>query len=387
MELSFSNEPGRSNGAVMLKNLYGESRTARTQAELDAAVLLHERFATQRGGRRAQLGKSDLSGLRLANRNLAEADFSGASLVGASLFGAKLQRASLYCADLQRCDMRHADLTHADMRGVSLKGANLSFAKLDNADLRAAMMMYMGAEGIAIVDHGEAAGDGTVDFSNCSLKRASFGNAKLDGANFSGAMLQGANFRGAKLKNVKFEGAILTGVDLKDIGAPPEAFAGCITDVTPAALAKFDMLRSRLDAHQEWIVSAGKQGSHCVLDGEDIRMLQKLVVGRPLTGLSARGAVAVGLNFAGSQLQGARFDGADLRDADFTGADLRGASFADAKIGHAKFDKADLRSLVLGSGQVRAVHFEGALGSESQFAGALLDDGDVSQLGLIQRAA
>lgn len=371
----------------MLKNLYGESHTARTQMELDAVVALHERFATQRGGRRAQLGKTDLTGLRLANRNLAEADFAGASLESASLFGAKLQRASLYCTDLRNADLRHADLTHADMRGVSLKGANLSFAKLDNADLRAAMMMFMSADGVAIVDHGETGGDGTVDFSNCSLKRASFGNAKLDGANFSGAMLQGASFRGAKLKNVKFEGAILTGVDLKELSVPPELLADCITDVSPASLAKFDMLRSRLDAHQEWIVSAGKQGSHCVLDGEDIRMLQKLVVGRPLTGLSARGAVGVGLNFAGSQLQGARFDGADLRDADFSGADLRGASFADAKIAHAKFDKADLRSLVLGSGQVRAVRFDSALGSESQFAGALLDDPDVTQLGLVTKAA
>jgi uncharacterized protein YjbI with pentapeptide repeats len=270
---------------------------------------------------------------------------------------------------------------------VSLKGANLAFAKLDNADLRAAMMMFMSPEGISIVDRSDpnrGGGDGTVDFSNCSLKRASFGNAKLEGANFSGAMLQGASFRGAKLINVKFDGAILTGVDLKDL--PPEVLQNCITDVTPAALEKFEMLRSRLDAHQQWIVSGGKQGSHCVLDGEDIRPMQNLVVGRPLTGLSARGAIAIGLNFSGCQLQGARFDGADLRDTDFSGADLRGASFADAKIAHAKFDKADLRSLVLGSGQVRGTRFSDALGTASQFASALID-GDANDLGLLAQAA
>ncbi len=249
----------------MLENLYGQSRTARSQEELNAIVDLHERFATRRGGRRAQLGKSDLSGLRMANRNLAEADFAGASFAGASLFGAKLQRASLYCTDLQDCDLRHADLQHADMRGVSLKGANLAFAKLDNADLRAAMMMFMSPDGVSIVDRSAGGGDGTVNFSNCSLKRASFGNAKLEGANFSGALLQGASFRGAKLKNVKFDGAILTGVDLKDL--PQDALQGCVTDVTPAALEKFEMLRSLLDAHQQWIVTAGKQGSHCILDG------------------------------------------------------------------------------------------------------------------------
>jgi uncharacterized protein YjbI with pentapeptide repeats len=252
------------------------------------------------------------------------------------------------------------------------------------------MMMFMSPDGVDIVDRSDpnrGGGDGTVDFSNCSLKRASFGNAKLDGANFSGALLQGANFRGAKLKNVKFDGAILTGVDLRDLGVPPELLTGCIMDASPAVLERFETLRSRLDAHQEWIVSGGKLGSHCVLDGEDIRTLQKLVIGRPLTGLSARNAIAVGLNFSGSQLQGARFDGADLRDANFSSADLRGASFAGAKISHANFDKADLRGLVLGSGQVRTVSFADAIGTEHQFAGALLDDGDIAQLGLLVQAA
>jgi uncharacterized protein YjbI with pentapeptide repeats len=371
----------------MLTNLYGQSRTSRSQAELNAIIDLHERFATQRGGRRAQLGQTDLNSLLLANCNLAEADFSGASLVGASLAGSNLQRASLYCADLQKCDLRRAKLQNADMRGVSLKGANLAFAKLDNADMRAAMMMFMSPEGVSIVNRGDLVGggaDGTVDFSHCSLKRASFGNARLDGANFSGALLQGASFRGAKLKNATFKGAILTGVDLKDL--PPESLEGSVTDVTPAALEKFEMLRSRLDAHQQWIVSGGKQGGYCVVDGEDIRTLQDLVVGRPLTGLSARGAIAIGLNFSGCQLQCARFDGADLRDANFTGADLRGASFADAKIVHAVFSQADLRSLVLSSGQVRATNFSDAVGTEDQFAGALLD-GDATDLGLALRAA
>jgi uncharacterized protein YjbI with pentapeptide repeats len=97
--------------------------------------------------------------------------------------------------------------------------------------------------------------------------------------------------------------------------------------------------------------------------------------------LSAKNAIAIGLNFSGCQLQGARLDGADLRDADFTGADLRGASFRGANISHARFGKADMRSLPLINGQVRAVDFTDATGLEEQFATCQLD-GDVSMLGL-----
>ncbi|HEY5337502.1 MAG TPA: pentapeptide repeat-containing protein [Rhizomicrobium sp.] len=370
----------------MLKNLHGEKRTLRSQQELDAVIASHERFIASKGGTRAQLGGLDLSNLHLEKRILREADFSGSAFVNATMWGADLERASLYCADLQDCDLRRANLQHADMRGVSLKGANLAFAKLDNADMRAAMMMYMSPDGISILNRESASDGGVVDFSNCSLKKASFGNAKLHGANFSGALLQGVNFRGAKLSDANFSGAVLTGVNLQDLQLPAETFKDCVTDISAQAQGKFDELRGRLDAHQQWIVTGGKQGNHCVLDGEDIRPLLQLVVGRPLTGLSARNAIAVGLNFSGCQLQGARFDGADLRDVDFTGADLRGASFAGAKISHACFNKADLRTLELSTGQARPANLCAAVGSLDQFGGALLD-GQASDLGLAGQAA
>jgi uncharacterized protein YjbI with pentapeptide repeats len=370
-------------GGAMLKNLHGEKRVAKTQAELNVVLAQHELFAASRGGRRAQLGMADLSGLNLANRTLNEADFAGASLEGASLFGATLVRTSFYCSDLRKSDLRYANLLYADMRGATFRGANLSFARMDHADLRVAMMMFVSPIGISMVDRNEPAGSPMhgVDFTNCSLKNVSFGNAKLDGANFSGALLQGANFRGAKLDNVTFEGAVMTGVNLAGTVLPPEALKGCVTDVTPQARAKFDELRAKLEAHQQWIVSAGKQGSQGVLDGEDIRPLQKLVVSRPLSAISARDVIAVGLNFSGCQLQAARFDGADLRDADFTGADLRGASFKNAKIAHARFANADLRNLQLENGKIRRVDFAGALGSQEQFEQARLQS-RVSDLGL-----
>ncbi|HWA88819.1 MAG TPA: pentapeptide repeat-containing protein [Rhizomicrobium sp.] len=376
----------------MLKNLYGETRTRRSQQQLDAVLTAHERYATSRGGARAQLAHAELDGMSLAGRNLQEADFSGASLVGADLSGANLERASFYCADLRDCDLQAAKLTRADLRGASFRGAKLGHAVLDNADLRAAMMMYVGAEGVSVVDgdrgpKGKPSGvapksaPAGVDFSNCSLKGASFGNAKLDGANFSGALLTGVNFKNARLTNVTFQNAVLSGVNLKDLGVPAEALAGAVTDVSEEALAKFDRLKSKLDAHQAWIASGGASGGPANLDNEDLRPLRTLFVGRHLSGLSAKGAVCIGVDFSGCLLHAAKLDGADLRDAEFGNADLRGASLKGAKLAHARFDGANLGRLPLNNGTQLAPDLTGADATEEQFYRATLED-KVSALGL-----
>jgi uncharacterized protein YjbI with pentapeptide repeats len=365
----------------MLKNLYGEKRTPRTQDELNAILSAHEKYAKFLGGARAQLAHAQLDGLTLANRNLPEADFSGASLVGANLYGSNLERASLYCADLRDCDLQSAKLARADLRGASFKGAKLSFAVLDRADLRAAMMMYVGPEGISVVDRERQNSEGRVDFSNCSMKGVSFGNAKLDGADFTGALLQGANFRNAKLANVTFRDAVLTGVNLKEIDAPAEAFAGAVADISPQAAGRYDELKAMLDAHQLWLSSGGDRGAPANFDGEDLRPLQKLFVGRSLGGISARKAVCIGVDFTGARLHAAKFDGADLRDADFSNADLRGVSFRGAKLAHAKFERANLTSLPLASGASLSVDLTDAAATADQFHRALLES-SLAALGL-----
>jgi uncharacterized protein YjbI with pentapeptide repeats len=360
----------------MLKNPYAEQRSALTQGELNAILAAHERYVASQGGMRAQLAHKSLDGLNLANRNLAEADFSGSSLVGANLAGSNLERASLYCADLRDANLQSAKMARADLRGASFNGARLMLAVLDRADLRAAMMMYVGSDGVSVVDNERRKASGAamgVDFSNCSLKGASFGNAKLDGANFTGALLQGANFKSARLTNVTFANAVLTGVNIAELGVPPEALGGCIRDVTPEAAARFEALKDRLDSHQSWITSGGNQGAPANLDGEDLRPLHQLLVGRPLTGLSARRAVAVGLDFSGSQIQAAKLDGADLRDANFSSADLRGTSLRGARLAHARFDKANLCSLPLANGATLAPNFEDSYVCEMQFFGAIRD--------------
>jgi uncharacterized protein YjbI with pentapeptide repeats len=360
----------------MLKSHYGAVRMPFTQGKLSAALAEHERYVLGRGGKRALLAHSDLTGLNLANRMLNEAVFSGASLVGATLFGSNLERASLYCADLRDCNLQSARLNRADMRGASFRGANLARAVLDHADLRAGMMMLIGADGCAVIDGGTASdvddtASGGVDFSNCSLKNVSFGNVKFDKANFDGALLNGANFKGAKLNNVTFNGAVLTGVDVKDLGVPSRVLANCVTDVTEAAMAKAGELKLRLDAHHAWITSNGKSGSPANLDREDLRPLESVLAGRSLAGMSCRKAIAIGVDFSACQLQAAHFDGADLRDCNFSHADVRGASFKSARLAHARFEKANLRNLPLSTGATKETDFSGADVTRDQFFGAL----------------
>jgi len=369
----------------MLKNIHSEPRTPITQVELNAILASHEKYVAAQGGLRAQFNLKTLDGLNLANRNLADADFSGASLMNATLFGSNLARANLYCADLRGCNLRCANLMRADLRGASFKGASLSNAMLDNADMRAATMMFIRPDGVSMIDRNKASYDNNsavgVDFSNCSMKNVSLGNAKLNGANFSGAILHGANFKGAQLPNVNLEGAVLTGISLKDLVVPAAALKGCITDASQESVARANVLKQDIEAHQRWMDGREKSGKPAVLDDEDLRPLQDFLARRALAALSARKAVAIGVDFSGCELQGARFDGADLRDANFTGADLRGASFVGANLHHARFDRANLTSLALANGTPLATNLSSAKANADQFFTAILE-GDVSALGL-----
>jgi len=365
----------------MSSNLLRAARSVLTQQELNAILLAHERFLLHKpGGALAQLAATDLSRLNFAQRNLADIDLSGATLRGAVLARTNLERASFYCADLRLADLRHAHLGSADLRGTSLRGANLSCAILDNANLRSATLARPGAEPAIEGVSSRAGLPQGVDFSNCSMKRASFNGANLEGANFSGAMMQGAEFKGAKLVDVSFKGAVLTGVNLADLKVSKEALAEALTDPSAASIARCEELKAMVDIHYAWIRTGGREGKPANFDGEDLRPMQSYLAGRHLTGLSARNAIAIGVSFAGCQLQGARFEGADLRDADFSETDVRAASFRGARLNHARFSKADLRTLTLVTGREQTVDLSDAQALVEQFAGAQLD-GDLGQLG------
>jgi len=355
---------------------YKSKQAAISQQELNGILRAHEAYVARRGGLRANLAHQKLDGLILANCNLEEADFSGASLVGAKLYGSNLYRATLFCADLRGCDLRMAKLTRANLRGASFKGATLAYAVLDKADLRAGTMMIVGTKEISLIDRNRSGQNPTgVDFSNCSLKGASFGDATLDGANFSGAMLQGASFKNATLTNAVFKNAVLTGVHLAELHVPPEALAESIRDILPQAMAKCDDLKSKIEAHQQWIITQGKEGCPAVLDGEDLRPMHEFFTGRRLSGLSARHVVGIGLDFSESQLQAAKFEGADLRGANFSRADLRGASFKGAKLAHANFEGADLGALEMANGTKLLPDLAGAELMDQQLHNAIRDQG------------
>jgi uncharacterized protein YjbI with pentapeptide repeats len=357
----------------MLRAQSRDQRKVLTQGDLNAILMAGTRaFGGARNGSRVQLSRTKLDGLDLSNRNLTEADMSEASLISAVAFGSDFTRANLHCADLRDCDLSNTKLVRAEMRGAMVCGANLEFATLDGADLRATTVAYRGPGAAAREKEGETSV--SVDFSNASLKGASLGHAQLDGASFAGALLQGANFKNARLTNVSFRNAVLTGVNLADLDVPPEALEGAITDVSEEVVVRAKTIALMLDAHQLCITSGGRKGARAVLDNEDLRPIANLLMGRPLTGLSARRVLGIGLDFSGCQLQGARFDGADLRECDFSHADLRGASFRHAKLAHANFDHADLNSLRLADGSDLAPDFTGATATKSRLFSSILDD-------------
>lgn len=79
----------------------------------------------QRANMPIDLGRAELSGLRLNSTDLRYA----------VLFNANLNHTDLFDAHLHHADLSHANLSHADLSYADLHGANLRFANLREADL------------------------------------------------------------------------------------------------------------------------------------------------------------------------------------------------------------------------------------------------------------
>jgi len=132
-----------------LVNLSAEKAAAATQRSAKLRMLLrviaaqHAWLKGDGEGERANLSRSNFSGLNLhdsdlSNAQMREVDLSGcdlqrANLRRASLAGANLQDAKLAKADLREADLSDADLTGADLRGADLTGADLWRANLIGA--------------------------------------------------------------------------------------------------------------------------------------------------------------------------------------------------------------------------------------------------------------
>ena len=338
-----------------------------TQDQLNQLIDAHERFVRrQPRGQRAIWRFMQFSQRDFAKRLMSDADLTGANLQRCRLILTNFERATLFCADLSDTDARAANFSRADIRGASLRNANLGGANLNDADMRQAVLARAdGEQGFRVVGRptGQTAGGDqaySVDFTNCSMKRAKLASAKLTGANFTGALLQDADLKGANLEGAKFEGAVMTGVDLEQVRLSPGALAKCVVDPSADALKRGLELVHILKAAAQWVVSDGAEGKPGVLDDEDLRPLGSALERRRLAAISCKRACAIGVSFVGSQLQGASFEGADLRDADFTDCDLRGASFRGANMRHARFTNADIQPLPLASGGDQPTDFDGA---------------------------
>jgi uncharacterized protein YjbI with pentapeptide repeats len=77
------------------------------------------------------------------------------------------------------------------------------------------------------------------------------------------------------------------------------------------------------------------------------------------------------VDFSCTELQGANFDNADLRGASFEGSDLRGVRFHGALLHHAKFLGADMRPLLLKTGEPLSCDLTGAEFTADQRAEAI----------------
>ena len=105
-----------------------------SKEELKEILKKHEMWLKdEKGGERADLSNTDLSGVYLWNANLIYANLSGANLSNAGLWNANLTS-----ADLSNADLSGADLSNANLSGVNLSGANLSNTDLSNANLSGA---------------------------------------------------------------------------------------------------------------------------------------------------------------------------------------------------------------------------------------------------------
>lgn len=96
--------------------------------ELKQILAEHKKWlvSDNKGGKQADLRRTNLIGANLIGANL-----SKANLIGAKLIGANLERAYLSEADLSGAKLSGANLSGAKLIGANLSGANLSMANLN----------------------------------------------------------------------------------------------------------------------------------------------------------------------------------------------------------------------------------------------------------------
>jgi uncharacterized protein YjbI with pentapeptide repeats len=114
-------------------------------------------------------------------------------------------------------------------------------------------------------------------------------------------------------------------------------------------------LADRIEAHERWVSTKGKEGQRADLSGLDLSGVELNQVDlreANLEGVILTGAKLRGANFSKALLMRANLERTDLRDADFSharmnGIDLSGASLEQAQFRGARLRDADLRNIDL----------------------------------------
>jgi uncharacterized protein YjbI with pentapeptide repeats len=343
------------------------------QGEVDAVAQLHARFyAGLPGGKRADFGFCDLSGLSLAGCDLCDANFSGARLTGANLVGLRAENAVFFCCDMRASDLRKANLRRSDLRGASLRSADLAGADLFEADLREGTIAERDADGnLQFRRHGSdqnSSDAGEACFASANLERANLSGmlavrtdfsgpqmkncklirANLKQADFSGANLEGSDLSGADMTETDLTSAVLTGVNLSMATLHQTTLANTITD-DPVGTPMVDLVpsaRTQLEAHVKFIETDGLEGAPANLSGVDIRPLA-CMAHLNLAAIRARKTTFYGLDLRGVKFQGAQLEGADFRAANLESADLRGANLSGANFSGAILRDCNMRPLII----------------------------------------
>lgn len=175
---------------------------------------------------------------------------------------------------------------------------------------------------------------GAVDFSNCSLQKATIRNSDLQSAKFLSADLSGASLQNCNLSNTRFIAASLEKAQLSHCNL---SGASLLTaNVRGASLEHLDFrgleLRS-LDLRETSLANSNLEGQHLAsLDLSGVNLKGAQLQNSDLRYTQLNNAVLLRANITGAQLEGANFRGAKLNDIDFNGHDLGNIDFSKAEM-------------------------------------------------------
>jgi hypothetical protein len=158
-----------SRDAWMYYPLGQEAAERSTRPDVQAALTVIGRRASEHDDGYIDLSDSDLPRVKLMGGNVAGANMQRANLEASWLAFANFRATQLTAANLASADLANADLREADLTVANLAGANLRSADLRNANLR-----------------------------NANLSQAQLTEADLTGAQIPDTYTEGADFTSAR---------------------------------------------------------------------------------------------------------------------------------------------------------------------------------------------